>query len=238
METNELKKIAPVTLQEQLRDALLRDIRNQTYKPGDKIPTECELSDMYQVSRVTVRAAIKQLADEDMLIRKAGKGTFVKHVPYLENPNVGGSFTENCLSHHAIPSTAIVKHRIVESGDKFSDISETGKILEITRIRYVNGEPCIVEVDYFPESYDFLLSPQLNGKSFIKAIAKEKKIYSERFIDAFTVVYSSKKFSEYLCCSIRTPLLKVMQTVKTGGNQIIYKNTQCILTSKYIYVKS
>lgn len=238
METSELKKIAPVTLQEQLKDALLKEIHDHTYKPGDRIPTEHELSDIYQVSRVTVRAAVKLLADEGLLVRKAGKGTFVRQIPYLESPNMGGSFTENCLNHHAVPSTTIVSHRIFEAPDSFADISDTGKILEITRIRSVNKEPCIVEVDYFPDTYEFLLSPELDGKSFIRAIAKEKNIYADRFIDEFTVVYASRKFSTYLHCPIRTPLLKVMQTVKTKEHRVVYKNAQYILTSKYVYVKS
>ena len=234
---NELKKIAPITLQQQLRESLLNDIHHQKYKAGDKIPTEFELSEIYQVSRVTVRAAIKQLVDENILTRKVGKGTFVQKTPYSENPNKCGSFTENCLSHNAEPSTVIVKHRILSSGDKFSDISKGEDILEITRIRYVDKTPCIVEVDYFPESFKFLLAPAINGKSFLKAIAKERNIFAEEFIDKFTIVYSSKVFSEYLHCAIRTPLLKVMQTVIDKKGNTIYRNDQYILTTKYVYVK-
>jgi len=144
-----LDKLKPVTLQEQLYNELLNAIRNGTYKPGDRIPTEFELSEMYQVSRVTVRAAIQQLVNKNELIRKAGKGTFVKPHPHTEILHKGGSFTENCLQRHARPSTRIVGSRTIRNNLEFLKDLKTPdeKVLVITRIRLVDGGPCIVEVD-------------------------------------------------------------------------------------------
>ena len=64
-------------LYEQLKVALKEDIRNKIYKPGDRMPSEIELEKQYSVSRITVRRAIKELCEENILIRKQGKGTFV-----------------------------------------------------------------------------------------------------------------------------------------------------------------
>lgn len=49
-----------------------------TYKPGDQIPTEPQLCTMFNVSRITVRKAIDNLAREGWLLRQQGRGTFVQ----------------------------------------------------------------------------------------------------------------------------------------------------------------
>lgn len=52
--------------------------QNGTYKPGEKIPTEPELADLYHVSRITVRRTVEELCTQGYLIKHQGKGTFVK----------------------------------------------------------------------------------------------------------------------------------------------------------------
>ena len=78
------------------------------YKPGDKIPSEPQLVNTYNISRVTVRNAIQQLVNDGVLIKKHGKGTFVKSAVYTEGFFSGGSFTETCLQMKATPYTHII----------------------------------------------------------------------------------------------------------------------------------
>ena len=73
----EIKQLNAITLQEQLYNELATQIKSGKYKPGDRIPPELKLSEIYRVSRVTVRNAIQQLVNEDLLIKKHGKGTCV-----------------------------------------------------------------------------------------------------------------------------------------------------------------
>jgi GntR family transcriptional regulator len=237
---DQLDKQAPVTLQEQLRARLKSKIESGRYKPGDKIPTEQELSARFQVSRVTVRAAVQQLVDEHLLVRKAGKGTFVTKFQYKEALHAGGgSFTQNCLSRNVQPSTVLVRQRWLPRRPQYAEIpSPDDRILEITRIRSVNQEPCIIELDEVPSDWTFLLKYNRPNSSFLKAIIKEKNLLPQQFIDQYTIVYASKEYAQWLHCPIRTPLLRVQQEVRTGEGTMIYMNTQLILTSRYIYTKS
>nr|WP_243242609.1 GntR family transcriptional regulator [Anaerotruncus colihominis] len=59
----------PVPLYFQLKNIILSDIKNHSYKVGDTIPTENELVSYYQISRPTVRQAIAELVQEGWLIR-------------------------------------------------------------------------------------------------------------------------------------------------------------------------
>ena len=72
-----LNQNALTPLYEQLKNAIKDDIHAQIYRPGDRMPSEAELEEKYQVSRITVRRAVKELCEEEILVRKQGKGTFV-----------------------------------------------------------------------------------------------------------------------------------------------------------------
>ncbi len=61
----------------QLRELLRQEIDNEKLKPGDKIPPEDEIAKKYGVSLGTVRQAEAELANEGLILRKQGKGTFI-----------------------------------------------------------------------------------------------------------------------------------------------------------------
>lgn len=65
------------SLPRQVSQAIEELILNDTYKIGDKIPTEPELMEMFKVSRNSVREAIQSLIQAGLLEAKQGKGTFV-----------------------------------------------------------------------------------------------------------------------------------------------------------------
>jgi GntR family transcriptional regulator len=64
-------------LYRQIKDLLLDRLRRADWKPGDTLPSEIELALQYRVSQGTVRKAIDELAAENLLVRRQGKGTFV-----------------------------------------------------------------------------------------------------------------------------------------------------------------
>lgn len=65
------------TLVDELVDGLLDDILNGKLKPHDAIPPEADIAKSYDVSRLTVREALKALRAQNILYVKAGRGTFV-----------------------------------------------------------------------------------------------------------------------------------------------------------------
>ncbi|PLC55186.1 GntR family transcriptional regulator [Pollutimonas nitritireducens] len=64
-------------LYQQIKGLLLQSLDRGEWKPGEAIPSELELAGRFQVSQGTVRKAIDELAAENLLIRRQGKGTFV-----------------------------------------------------------------------------------------------------------------------------------------------------------------
>ncbi|MEH6578638.1 MAG: histidine utilization repressor [Amphritea sp.] len=62
---------------QQIKSYILDGIKHQEYRPGSKIPTEIQLAAQFEVSRMTVNKAIRDLVQENMLVRYPGLGTFV-----------------------------------------------------------------------------------------------------------------------------------------------------------------
>ncbi len=64
-------------LYQQIKALITRSLQAGEWKPGEAIPSEMELAARYKVSQGTVRKAIDELATENLLVRRQGKGTFV-----------------------------------------------------------------------------------------------------------------------------------------------------------------
>jgi GntR family transcriptional regulator len=64
-------------LYQQIKNLLTRQLESGEWRPGESIPSEIDLAARFSVSQGTVRKAIDELAGENILIRRQGKGTFV-----------------------------------------------------------------------------------------------------------------------------------------------------------------
>src|SRR5215831_20987563 len=74
-------------LYQQIKGLILQSLQAGEWKPGEPIPSEIDLAARFRVSQGTVRKAIDELAAENLVVRRQGKGTFVathaeQHVRY------------------------------------------------------------------------------------------------------------------------------------------------------------
>ncbi len=70
-----------VTLWRQITERLERDIASGVFKPGQRLPVETDLAQMFGVNRHTLRRALAHLAERGLIEATAGRGTFVKEPP-------------------------------------------------------------------------------------------------------------------------------------------------------------
>ena len=64
-------------LYQQIYDELKEAIERGEYTPKERIPSEPELAEKYEVSRITVRRAVEELCTDGYLVKQLGRGTFV-----------------------------------------------------------------------------------------------------------------------------------------------------------------
>ena len=91
-------------------------IKNNELKPGDQIPTEKNLCEMYNASRMTVNKAIMMLCEKRLVERITGKGSFVKDYRTIKNLQLGstGSFTEDMISTGKVPGAKLIGYKLVK----------------------------------------------------------------------------------------------------------------------------
>ena len=83
------------TLSEQAADQMIQYIQENGYGPGDKLPTEADLSRLLGVGRNTVREAVWVLASRNIVSVRQGSGTFVSEKQGLADDPFGFSFVED-----------------------------------------------------------------------------------------------------------------------------------------------
>lgn len=179
LQDGKLKKSVPIPLYFQLKELILDEIRNGNYKSDDLIPTENELSDMFEISRTTVRQAITELVQEGWLYRVKSKGTFVAKPKINQSfVQVLGSFNDQILSSNRTPSTVLVEMKVVTANEIIAEelkLSPMDKVIYIHRIRYADDEPIVVVKTYLPhKKCSFVLENDMEKESLYPILAKQE----------------------------------------------------------------
>ena len=121
----------------QLYEILKEEIESSTIAPGEQIPTEAELIDKYNVSRITVRNALKKLTEDNYVVRYKGKGSFVPDKQYKKSLNSTQSFSEMCRELGYKPGAHVIKCCIEDaSKDDIVDLGlkEGDKVVVVERL--------------------------------------------------------------------------------------------------------
>ena len=90
-------------LYEQIFEHYRDKIVNRELMPGDQLPTEMEMAEIFGVSRITTKRALEELEREGLIYRKRGQGSFVLDL-FQKKPNQPGA--KNVISI-IIPSTSM-----------------------------------------------------------------------------------------------------------------------------------
>jgi GntR family transcriptional regulator len=166
-----LDATSPVPLYYQLKETLREEIISGTFKPGNPFPSETLLCEQFEVSRFTVRQAVGDLVREGLLTRQQGKGTFVT-APKIDQDLLGFySFSREMASKgHSVTGRVLSITKIPprKRHQHLFSLKEDELVYQVFRLRFVNGEPVILEKIYLPaslcpelEQYDLSSTPQL-----------------------------------------------------------------------------
>ncbi|MGB9988911.1 GntR family transcriptional regulator [Massilia sp. SM-13] len=139
-------------LYQQIKALITQSLQSGEWKPGEMIPSEVELANRYKVSQGTVRKAIDELAAENLVMRRQGKGTFVAthhearaHIRFLRlRPDEG--------QPNYPASTFIEVKRLRAPADvaRLLDLKSGDAVIYIKRVQSFDAVPTIVEELWLP----------------------------------------------------------------------------------------
>lgn len=138
-----------------IHNQIKRDIENNKYKVGERIPAERRLALQFNVSRMTLRQAIKTLEDEGVLERRLGSGTYVASQKVQEKMSGIMSFTEITKANGQVPTSKLISYRVTKpslSEKEKLQIKDKETVLRMERVRSADGVPICYEVATIPYS--------------------------------------------------------------------------------------
>ncbi|MBP1204034.1 GntR family transcriptional regulator [Duganella sp. 1411] len=139
-------------LYQQIKALITQSLQSGEWKPGELIPSEVELANRFKVSQGTVRKAIDELAAENLVMRKQGKGTFVAthhearaHFRFLKlMPDEG-------VPHYPESKFIEVKRmRAPADVARLLDLKSGDAVIYIKRVQSFGSVPTIVEEMWLP----------------------------------------------------------------------------------------
>ncbi len=227
-------------LYRQIKDFLVDCLARGEWGPGAAIPSEAELAQRFNVSQGTVRKAIDEMAAENLLVRRQGKGTFVashddprSHYRFLRLIPDDGSMVES----HSEPFACTVQEAAPEVAAALQ--LETGApVIVIKRLLSFAGKSVIYDQIYLPAG-------QFPGLTLETLRAGERSFYSllendfgVRMIHAeerLRAVAADAESAGLLAVAEGSPLLLVERTAYTYGNQPVEWRRGLYLTTAHYY---
>lgn len=141
-------------LYKQIKSLLVQRLQQGEWKPGAPIPSEVELAARFQVSQGTVRKAIDELAAENLLVRRQGKGTFVAT---HQEPRAQFRFLRLVPDHgEAVPTQSrfLECRRAKAPSDVAQQLAVRGgdAVIYLRRLLSVGGAPLVLDDIWLPAS--------------------------------------------------------------------------------------
>jgi GntR family transcriptional regulator len=211
------------TLYARIEETIAREIAQGEYRPGDQLPTEDELIERFQVSRITVRRAIQNLVSRGVLEIRRGLGTFVlsprieaeltKLTGFVEDmKSVGRKATARVVSQGVVAASARVAERL--------QLAKGTKVMQIKRVRLADGMPVSFDETYLPLRLgQQIVRNDLRVHPIFTLLEEE---YGIPLIEAdyeLEAVIATKAVADALQVKAGSPIFQIERTSLTTGHQ-------------------
>jgi GntR family transcriptional regulator len=223
-------------LYQQIRHLLVESLRRGEWRPGTAIPSETELAGRFQVSQGTVRKAIDELASENLLVRRQGKGTFVAthHEPKAQYRFL------RLVPDHGAPRPASSRFLECRSVRGAAEIASrlglragTG-LIHVRRVLMFGEVAAVLDDIWLPSNPFRRLSAELLAQYKGPLYALFESEFGVRMIRAeerLCAVAATADAAAALQVAPGSPLLRVDRVSYTYGDRAIeFRRGQCVTT--------
>ncbi len=222
-EFSPMERRAGVAMWKQIAEVLRSELSRAEASEGEKIPTEQELAQSFEVNRHTVRRAISTLIEEGFLRSDQGRGTFVAKAPLVYPLGPRTRFSEN-LSGQAQEIYGDIFRTSEVAADAYTsellEVEQGTALFECETVSYADGVPITVGTRWFEVSrFPNLLSDLKETSSVTKIMEKYGFGDYKRQETRITAVLCSARNAGLLKISEGSPVL-VMESINVIGGGI------------------
>lgn len=228
-------------LYRQIKSLILQALEAGEWRPGQVIPSEQELAARFSVSQGTVRKAIDEMAAENLLVRKQGKGTFVAS---HNDPRALFRFLrlvpmDGDLGHPQSVPMDCWRAKAGQEASRMLGIGLGEPIIIVRRVLKFSGKPVVVDEIYLPgEIFQGLTLEVLqswNG-SLYSLFETRFGLRMIRAQERIRAVAADRSTSETLKVAEGTPLLSVERVTYTYGDKPVEWRRGLYLTADHYYL--
>jgi GntR family transcriptional regulator len=172
-----LDRRRPEPLWHQLADALRRRIDSKEWPPGHQIPPEDQLGELFGVSRITVRHAVRILTEQGLLRREHGRGTFVRQPLLVAGSRGLTSFSDEMVNQGSRPGSRILTCDVIDADADVADalrVAERTPVTRLRRLRLSDDAPMGVQTSYVPVARAPELAAQAQEAESLYALLRER----------------------------------------------------------------
>lgn len=199
----------------EIREFFYNKIISGEYKAGDKLPSEDDIAKTFGVSRATVNKGLSELINKDYLRREHGRGTYVSKLRREgKKADVMGFYDSIASKGFAVKSTVLINEIIVPSKEVSDcmDISITQNVLFLKRLRFVNGDPIVLQETYVNLPFiKELKNSDFENDSLYQLLKTKFDCSVVRAIDTVEPILVSEEEQQLLKIKPNTPALKVIR---------------------------
>jgi GntR family transcriptional regulator len=200
----------------QIVDSIVAKIEAGELAPGDKVPSERDLSKQLQVSRMTVRHAMNALYVRGILHREQGRGTFIAE-PKLEEPtNILFSFSESMVRKGMTPGALLLHLLRIPATRSVSEELNIGlgqDVYYVNRLRLANQEPMAIEHSFFSAAlFPGLDKHNLETQSIYSVLESVYSVYLAQASQSYEPTVANEEESNLLKIPLGAPLMLIRRT--------------------------
>ncbi|AKZ72551.1 MULTISPECIES: GntR family transcriptional regulator [Enterobacter] len=195
----------------QIADALREKISAGELKPGDALPTESSLQEAFNVSRVTVRQALKLLTEEQIVESIQGSGTYVKEERVNYDIYQLTGFYEKLADRNVDTHSEVSIFEVLKADAKLAEklnLSHDDKVWHVKRVRFIKQKPVNLEETWMPLALFPDLTWEVMENSKYHYVEQIKKLVIDRSEQELVPIMPSEEAIAALSLDPTKPILE------------------------------
>lgn len=195
----------------QIADALREKISAGELKPGDALPTESSLQEAFNVSRVTVRQALKLLTEEQIAESIQGSGTYVKEERVNYDIYQLTGFYEKLADRNVDTHSEVSIFEVLKADAKLAEklnLSHDDKVWHVKRVRFIKQKPVNLEETWMPLALFPDLTWEVMENSKYHYVEQIKKLVIDRSEQELVPIMPSEEAIAALSLDPAKPILE------------------------------